>query len=261
MNKFVIGPVVILFAVSSAGLVTAADLRMPVKAPAMVVAETWSGLYIGGHAGYAWGDQETSIVESTSPLFPAPAVIGFPAPLDANPKGLLGGAQLGYNLQFGSWVLGIEGDISGSPSGSDSAQFTAAFVAPIIIGSASLTQDVNWLATVRGRLGYTWGPGLAYFTGGAAWADVDYSGSFASASGATSSTLNAGNTLSGYVIGGGYEHRFSQNWSVRLEYLYYDLDSATLSVAAQQPFNEVTTTWSIPDLQLHVVRAGVNYKF
>lgn len=260
MKTLIVGTAASAFALAATGLASAADLRMPVKAPAVVVAESWSGLYIGGHAGYAWGDQDPSSVVSTSPLVPANG-FGFPAPLDANPKGFVGGAQLGFNWQFANWVLGIEGDISGSPSGSGAAQFTTPALAPSPVGSASLSQDINWLATVRGRLGYTWGPGLIYFTGGGAWADVDYTGSYASAVGVTSATLNASNTLSGWVIGGGYEHKFTQNWSARLEYLYYNLDSTTLSVAADQPVNNVTTTWTVPELQLHVVRAGVNYKF
>ena len=143
----------------------------------------------------------------------------------------------------------------------DREQFSTPVLAPLAVGSASLSQDVNWLATVRGRIGYTWGPGLTYFTGGGAWADVDYTGSYASAVGVTSATLNASNTLSGWVIGGGYEHKFTQKWSARLEYLYYNLDSTTLSVAADQPVNNITTTWTVPELHLHVVRAGINYKF
>ena len=79
-------------------------------------------------------------------------------------------ARLGYNYQTGSWVWGIEGDVDGA-----NIQANQNVVLPIG-GSAFLNEKQNWLASIRGRIGYTWGPGMIYVTGGGAWTGVQVTG-------------------------------------------------------------------------------------
>jgi outer membrane immunogenic protein len=101
--------------------------------------------------------------------------------------GLLGG-HIGYNWQGGSpWVVGIEGDVS------------------------YLDDDaIDYLATIRGRLGYAFGPTLLYGTAGAAFLGV--------------SEDFGGDDLTGFVAGGGFERKLRENVSFGVEALYYSFD-------------------------------------
>src|SRR6266700_2034510 len=102
------------------GPAVAADLlNAPAyKAPAVVATNyNWTGLYIGGNAGYAWGQQNTalSIVDGADPVTchfcgttsDVPVAQGAGSP-SFNPQGFTGGGQLGYNWQSSHWVYGIE---------------------------------------------------------------------------------------------------------------------------------------------------------
>src|SRR2546423_7514569 len=91
----------------------AADLgaRAPYsKAPAMMATvSNWSGFYIGGNVGYGWGDNDTAFA-----FLPSQSVFSANnATLGVSSRGVIGGAQLGYNLQVGAIVLGLETDIQG----------------------------------------------------------------------------------------------------------------------------------------------------
>ena len=129
----------------------------------------------------------------------------------------------------------------------------------------SMSVDPKWIATVRGRIGYLVVPNaLLYFTGGGAWADVDYA---ASATNEPPSTYVASTSLSktasGYVLGGGLEWALWNHWSVRAEYLFYHLNTANGAVVREStgnfPTNPTSFSWS--DTDLNVVRVGASYKF
>ena len=127
----------------------------------------------------------------------------------------------------------------------------------------------DWLATVRGRIGYLVAPSaLLYFTGGAAWADVDYAASANNEPARPDRYLSSSSfsrTASGYAVGGGLEWAFWSHWSIRAEYLFYHLNtstavavSATNTVLFPPPLGS-RFTWS--DTDLHTVRVGASYKF
>ena len=86
----------------------AADLpvRDSAMAPAPLLAvSNWTGFYVGGHLG--WGQHDGNLAAFT----PFNGFAGFPVRgLDSS--GLVGGLQAGYNLQFGAFVVGVEGDFS-----------------------------------------------------------------------------------------------------------------------------------------------------
>ena len=115
--------------------------------PAYVPVETWTGFYGGFNAGYGG-------TANDGPL---------------SPSGGFGGGQIGYNWQglfgFSPWVIGIEADIQGAGI-SDSAGY----------GPAYLENSLNWFGTVRGRVGYSFGPALLYATGGFAYGEVEIEG-------------------------------------------------------------------------------------
>ena len=126
-------------------------------------------------------------------------------------------------------------------------------------GSAFLTEKENWLASIRGRLGYTWGPGMIYVTGGGTWTGVQTTG------GATvfppagiAGTFTTSSTRSGYVVGAGYEWMIAPNWALRGEYLYYGFNSG-LNGSVTFP-GVATVTGNINKFNTSVVRVGLDYE-
>jgi outer membrane immunogenic protein len=209
----------------------------------------------------------------------------FDAPI--NTIGFMGGGQVGYNWQI-PWlatalVAGIEADIQGMSAKASSS--VASNTAPTLglpntlNQTASVSTGVDYLGTLRARLGMLVGflgtTVLYYATGGLAYGGV-------SASTAVTQTLGgpsivapptwAGSgsfsgTRIGWAAGLGAEWMFFPNWSTSLEYLHYDLGSATYGVsplvsntAAVKPYT-VNTLQSNPPFNGEIVRAGVNYHF
>jgi outer membrane immunogenic protein len=163
------------------------------------------------------------------------------APL--SPQGGFGGGQIGYNWQglfgYSPWVIGIEADFQGAGI-SDS----------ISSGGESLENSLNWFGTVRGRLGYSFGPALLYATGGFAYGQVE---SKYSAIGFGSDSITE--TQTGYVVGGGVEYKFNPAWSVKAEYQYINLDASDLNGAGPLNGNYGYSDRS----EINTVRVGLNY--
>ena len=114
--------------------------------------------------------------------------------------GLVGGVQVGYNWQNKQIIYGLEGDISFANSDS-----------------------IDWLGSVRGRLGYLLQPGLLVY--GTAGVGV----------------VSANENDTGFVWGLGVEGRVTDTMTARLEYLNFDTDSHHGD-------------------GVNVIRAGVNFK-
>src|SRR5215210_4252073 len=123
----------------------AADLsRGPVKAPAVapVAAYNWTGLYIGGHVGGAWGEDATTVLTAPGLLTPGTLIT-------INPQGFLAGAQAGFNYQVGALVFGAEVDWSWTQA--DDTVLVPSLLPGV---SARATTEINWFATATGRLGF-----------------------------------------------------------------------------------------------------------
>lgn len=210
--------------VGAVGSASAADLpaRMPVKAPVVAPAPafSWTGFYIGIHGGGAWLDHKQTIVAT-----PSRGVCGVaPGPGDCTVDKFGGafGGLAGYNFQSGRVVFGVEVDGTWL-----SAKGTKVFAtAPEVDDPLTIHAKVNWLATVRGRLGLTMSPTLIYVTGGVAFGGVK-SGWF---DGGQNVAVQIDKTQTGWVAGGGIEHAFAPNWLVRVEGLYHDLGETTTTV-------------------------------
>jgi outer membrane immunogenic protein len=211
------------------GAASAADMRArPVAAPmaAPVPYTSWAGFYIGGHAGGGW-------IESGNTAF-------------------VGGGQVGYNWQFApNWILGIEADISGADWGGTNTVAVPG-------GTLAVTSDLNWLASVRGRLGYTWDRYMLYFTGGGAWADLGGAATL-TIPGVGTSTATTSAHASGWVIGGGAEWMFAPNWILGVEYLHYTFDRVSGTVAG--PAGTASFNFTGTDGEVDVVRGRLSYKF
>src|SRR5262249_36842575 len=158
----------------------------------------------------------------------------FPTSLNVKQTGFIGGGQIGYNWQFNQYVLGFETDIQGTSAKSSStvslfnpAPPPANFNAPVL-GTASVSRRLDYLGTVRGRLGYAADNVLFYVTGGFAYGrtELSYAGtiSFPSAPGLVTAAAGSTNKFSaGGTVGAGIEYGFGHNWSAKVEYLYFDL--------------------------------------
>jgi outer membrane immunogenic protein len=229
------------------------------------------GFVGGGHAGYVrqftpnWvlgieGDISATGIGSSSTAtitgsVPAPAASTAPpaaAPPPAAPPG--GGKKHGK--------YGYDEDCD-PPAAAPAAAAPAAAVAaaaapttmPLPAGSRlNMSRDVNWLASMRGRVGYTWDQTLFYATGGIAWGNFGYA---ASAAFGPSASASFSDTKTGWVIGGGAEWAFSPGWSVRAEYLHYEFAGTSRTV----PTAGGTVSFGWQDTSVDVVRTGVTYRF
>jgi len=197
-------------------------------------AHEWTGLYAGLNAGVGLSQTNASTPESD--LFGSVDIAG---------AGFTGGVQVGYNWQFNpTWVVGLEGDIGR-------------------LGINRLFQNwddferfgikTNWYGTMRARLGYSTGPALLYFTGGAAFVNVrnDFNRVDANVQSSKSETAP------GWTLGGGIESVLVKNCTAKTEYLYIDagsqnvFGSSVLIDTGNVHFNN----------RFHIFRFGLNYYF
>ncbi|WP_243371184.1 outer membrane protein [Microvirga solisilvae] len=214
MKKILLASVALL---GFAGVASAADLpaRVAPQAPIIAAAPifTWTGFYAGVNAGFAFnGSDDDGIVFGTDTIFG-----------DSDDDGsFVGGGQIGYNYQMGSFVLGVEGDLQWADFGSTTYVFPT--------GTVTVDSD-DWFGTVRARAGVAFDRALIYATGG--WAFTD--------------------NRNGWVVGGGLEYAFTNNLSAKVEGLYVNLD--------EDDFDFAGTNYSTGERDFGVVRAGLNYRF
>ena len=274
-RALVAGLSILAFSAVQAG---AADLprKAPQMVPVMAPVMTWTGCYIGGNVGGGWArDRATwgGITESAT-AFAAGAATVLPAAANADytGSGFIGGGQIGCNYQMNSFVLGAEVDaqytgIRGSRN-TVSLGNTNGGPATIVPGNISESFESKWLATFRGRAGFTTGPVLFYVTGGAAIADVKFTDSlcFPTAAIPACGTANSSNSRLGWTVGGGIEWMFAPNWTVKGEYLYVDLGTTSSTMlltplaAIANPFPNATIATNHRFTE-NIARLGVNYKF
>ena len=190
------------------------------SAPPYTGPALWSGFYVGGHLGLGGGTTR----------------INDPALGDVSTRGGFGGVHLGFNVQQGTMVYGVEGDLDLNRM---SGRKTFA-------SGLDAISDRNWNASLRGRVGYAFGSALLYATGGVTVAEHEVSvaaGGF-KASGKT--------MYPGVVIGGGLDWTFMPNVSLRTEILHYRFGSRDIDFGGVNVPTKMDET---------VVRAGVTYHF
>jgi len=194
---------------------SAADL--PVKAPvAPVSAWSWTGVYIGGNIG--GGVASSHFDDPCFTCSSATPTAGF----------FTGGAQIGYNYQFGSGLVGVEADVNGN------SNFKSSVIGGDDSDAFTVRSNIDVSGTIRARAGLVVGNTLVYATGGAAWADVKQTGtefcnstttcftlgtSFPSGA-ATGRTANFDGTKWGGVVGAGLEYMINPHFTVGAEFLH-----------------------------------------
>ena len=261
------------FAVLAGGAAVDLARAAPVATP-----WSWTGFYVGGNVGYSWGNWDSTSVAAIFPGSP-----GFTTTDSPNVQGAVAGGQTGYNWQFApQWLVGIEGDIDWSgEQASDSATASTSIHIPstgfcnshgpctlTVTGMTTNTWNLDWFATIRGRLGWVadqiW---LFYGTGGIAFAGAQFSNASSATAtitgrgGAvepgfpitTASAFSETTTRVGFAVGAGVEKMLSQSMSVKIEYLFMDFGSHTF--LAGTGFD---TNVRMID---NVIRGGVNWKF
>ncbi len=267
-------------AMALSGAALAADLpsRAPPVIPPPPPVFSWTGFYVGLNAGYHWGDSTFNFTGTdTSPLAVggglgvAQAFGTIPTTGASGAKGFIGGGQAGYNYQIDSFVLGLEVDVDGATGSSSSSALLSdpadGFDIPTLTQSE---QRLDWLGTLRARIGWT--PIdrlLVYGTGGLAFGRSSADFSVVNPLGVPPLSDFASNSLSvGWTAGGGIEYALPDawsNWSVKVEYLYYDLGRSTGTVSYQNIDLAGNPESSTLSGQIrhngNIVRAGLNYKF
>lgn len=179
---------------------------------------TWNDFYVGGHIGYGFGSLDpTSFVQEFGKI---------------DPKGFVWGGQFGLDRQYQNLVFGIAVDIT-------SLLGKGRLSNVLCEGDCGVAGKLDFVGSVRARLGYASGAWLFYTTAGAGFGHsaLDVPGA------------SFGNTLVGWTAGGGIEAALNRNWSLRLQYLHYGFGKEV--IAGQLPVS--------PSLDLATL--GVNFRF
>ena len=279
-----------------AGAASAADLpsrRAPVPYLPVAPAFTWTGFYAGTLSGYAFTDDKQSIRtignNGGGPTTNTQLNVAQgrrPASLRSNDSGMTGfGGVVGYDYQLSpgnGFVIGVAADASlmglDRRRGYASPAQTANGFVPELSG---FRQQLDYLGTVRGRVGYAFDRVLVYGTGGFAFGGVDYRAAFLrNTDGALAYAGKYSDTATGYVYGGGIEYAIPADSfltklslisyldlfkydaiTLKAEYLRYDLGSRNLavnSVISGGPTGSYTSRFQTEG---NLVRAGFSYRF
>lgn len=230
------------------------------RAPAVAPVYNWSGFFIGGQGAYAFGRDAITLSGNAAALglFTSGAI---PGTIAADPRGALGGLEYGTNYQFGSFVFGTESDILfGDIKRSASVTTTGGGLTYL----TTAQQKLNWFSTSRVRLGVAADNWLFYATGGLADAraeiTVNNTNTVPGCAGAAAPCMfgNTHKTLWGWAAGGGIEYGMGP-WSMKVEYLHYDLGDRTLTYA--DPTAPALAFRANGNFSGDMVRGGLNYRF
>jgi opacity protein-like surface antigen/outer membrane protease len=234
----------------------AADLAVPAA-----TGVNWDGVYAGIQGAVAAGSATWS-----GPTGYFSSERGEGVPPDVRGKGpqggLLGGLQIGYNRQFGAFVLGLEGDASFGPL--DGYAVCGGTVGPKAPKSDPFQRgsgdpchvSTNWLASATGRFGYAFGRALVYAKGGMAFAGDQYD--VYNPTDFPGNPAHGSADLLGWTLGAGLEYALGGNWSAKAEYDYYDFGTRTIgfSVPGYPGFN----SFSLRRYE-NLAKFGLNYRF
>jgi outer membrane immunogenic protein len=293
MRRPVLAIITAVSTIALTQIASAADL--PRKAPAYIPPPppviSWNGWYLGLNAGYHWGNH--CVDTTTTNIFDVGNLNGDIAQAVADvgagntcpdDKGFIGGGQLGYNWQFPTnWVVGLEADIQGLSNNNGEDSVTLSEDVPgngcdpscTATGTITSSKKTEWLGTLRGRLGLLAAPSfLVYATGGLAYGKVKATTTiteqltYSDTPDPFGTSGSISKTRVGWTVGGGAEWMFAPKWSLKGEYLYYDLGDVSWSPGNIYQYGDngtyletVTATQSSTRFTGSIVRAGINYHF
>lgn len=226
----------------------------------------WNGFYVGGNVGMGWINGKTNATASEIKGFPLAI---SPPGINAPATGALGGAQAGYNYRLNqTFVLGVEGDFDWSGMNNKwSDIWSATLPGPFgfSVQNNGQTKE-DWFGTVRGRVGLLASPTfMIYGTGGLAIGEVSSSYNTGVYVGNTCVSCGGSTTSGvryGWTAGAGMEYAINNHWSVKGEWLHYDLGTVHGNYATSGPVPFVPTynvNWSTK-VDGELARFGFNYK-
>jgi len=197
----------------------------------------FQGLYVGLHGGYVW--------QNVSGIFDNTGAATSLAPLDND--GAIVGGQLGYNVQYNWFMMGVEADASSNMGGHD-----AVVNNPQLATAAFLRADSSYIATIRGRFGFVVQDALLYGTAGVGFGRFRFEENVPG--NGFNGTLRLNDTVG--VYGGGIEWKLAYGVSVRSEYLHYDFGPS--SYIPTTSFFNAKSGDVVNFHDMDVVRAGLN---
>jgi outer membrane immunogenic protein len=237
----------------TAGTAIAADVSYqaaPPVPPPPTPTFSWTGFYVGAHAGPGWSLSEQTFSGGTQNGIRQ----------DVNNEnnytgtGFLGGAQAGFNYQVGPWVWGVEAQFSWADlDGKDHC------IAASPVALLNCDTKANWLGTAAARIGFASDRTMIFVKGGGAWVHDKYDLSFFAPPPRSDSVDQ---TRSGWVFGTGVEYAFYGNWSAKVEYDYLDLGTQAVTFPGLPAFDPqfIGTTVTIRQ-RIQLVKFGLNYRF
>jgi outer membrane immunogenic protein len=217
--------------------------------PTFAQSATWTGPYVGAFGGYGFGSQgqhDSGVPTSPPPMTCVPITCATSdGHYDMN--GALGGALVGYNIPFSQFagaspfIVGLEGDVGGSTVGGYSGVCGTGAIPPHTCGGS-----IPVMSDLRLRFGVPFGQWMPFVAGGLAVDDIRAYDTFANASGE--------HVEAGWTIGGGVEYKLTEQWSLRLEYLYQDFGRDTFFNIAPGVPEGIRT-------DANIVRAAIVWNF
>jgi len=224
----------------------AADLgSMPVKAVAAPPVFSWTGCYLGVHAG--GGRQISSFADLTNFGVSSGAGGGV---------GALGGAQAGCNLQWRQFVIGVEGEFWGS------TLHDRAFFQDVENSTSESFSRNRWDGAISARSGVAFDRAFIYGKLGVVWGKFDYTADF---EGSGTETQRANAIFTGVLIGAGFEYALTDNWTTKFEYNYIDygnkvVNFTDVACGSNQVCTTSTFSQTVKEVK-QIAKIGVNYKF
>ena len=236
----------------------------------------WTGWHLGANVGYGWGDDTDPQLTLVNPgnagsigtflsVGVPPGTSGGNLFPNLNPAGMLGGGQLGYDHQFGNWVLGAEADIQVANL-VDSHTVTTPFATTGANADETLRARIDWFGTVRGRVGYALNDWLVFASGGLAYGRVSSGMAFACTPGGLQcsgvSFLGSNSeTKTGWAAGAGIAyHVAGTRATIGVEYLHIDLGRSSVTAFDQTGNFPTTTVTESQRFANELIRLMLNFK-
>jgi outer membrane immunogenic protein len=225
----------------------------------------WTGMYVGVNAGGG----TANFGPHMDPVGANSAADFGSQQLGNQANGAIVGGQIGYDQQFGSFVVGGELDFDGGGINANQTNVVVSQAQPADATAAfNVHESIDWIASMRAKAGYAWGPQWAYVTAGGAWINGRINALASSNTGigtfgdSAEGNFNLANSHPGWVLGFGYERAVATNWSVRAEYLRYNFlsgDTNVMTFPSSPAGSQVAVT--LPTYNVNVIRVGASYRF